>query len=279
MRTRRILGGIKSYLYWLLGISSQGKGGKETGSARYCYSVWLRHLSIACENGMAVPPEKVAELGPGASIGMGLAGLLSGAKNYSGLDVVDFQNGEKNIEVLEGLVDLFRKREDIPNHSEFPKVKPFLKSYQFPHQYLTEECLNDCMQSKRIKELKDNILSSSRIRSSGSFVHYISPWFDSKVIQKESMDLIFSQAVLEHVDDLDLAYDSMYAWLKPGGYMSHVIDFKSHEIAEKWNGHWSYSDLTWKLIRGKKPYLLNREPLSTHLKAHEKRDERGATGS
>ena len=58
----------------------------------------------------------------------------------------------------------------------------------------------------------------------------------------------------------------MYNWLKKDGFISHRIGFSSHGLAKEWNGHWKYSDLMWKLIRGKRPYLINREPLSTHLK-------------
>jgi hypothetical protein len=53
--------------------------------------------------------------------------------------------------------------------------------------------------------------------------------------------------------------------LKPNGYMSHQIDFGSHGTADEWNGHWAYSDFTWKLLKGRRPYLLNREPYSRHL--------------
>lgn len=57
----------------------------------------------------------------------------------------------------------------------------------------------------------------------------------------------------------------MNRWLKKGGYSSHQVDFKSHGYAKLWYGHWCYSDFKWKVIKGKRPYLLNREPLSTHL--------------
>ena len=48
--------------------------------------------------------------------------------------------------------------------------------------------------------------------------------------------------------------------------MSHQIDFKCHGTADEWNGHWAYSDCLWRLIKGNRAYLLNREPLSTHIK-------------
>jgi len=62
----------------------------------------------------------------------------------------------------------------------------------------------------------------------------------------------------------------MYEWIKKDGMISHSIDFQSHGLSKEWNGHWSYSDLTWKIIRGKRNYLINREPLSNHLNAMKK---------
>jgi hypothetical protein len=37
-----------------------------------------------------------------------------------------------------------------------------------------------------------------------------------------------------------------------------------------WNGHWTYSDLEWRLVRGGRRFLLNREALSTHITCAEK---------
>ena len=103
-----------------------------------------------------------------------------------------------------------------------------------------------------------------------SSINYISPWFEPNVIRDETVDMIYSQAVLEHVNDLEHTYQSLFQWLKKGGYMSHQIDFKSHRLTDEWNGHLSYSDFTWKLIRGNRPYLLNRMLLSTHTKLLQK---------
>ena len=96
-------------------------------------------------------------------------------------------------------------------------------------------------------------------------ITYRAPWSDPAVIQEKSVDLIYSQAVLEHVDDLPTAYRCMHHWLKPGGYVSHRIDFRSHGLSEAWNGHWACSDLLWQIVRGRRPYLINREPCSTHM--------------
>jgi len=98
-----------------------------------------------------------------------------------------------------------------------------------------------------------------------SMIRYQVPWNDSAVVERDSVDMIFSQAVLEHVGDPDGAYGKMYAWLKPGGFVSHSIDFRSHGTADTWNGHWTYSDLVWKLIAGRRPYLINRLCHGAHI--------------
>lgn len=77
--------------------------------------------------------------------------------------------------------------------------------------------------------------------------------------------MVYSQAVLEHAVDLSNTYKAMRLWLKTDGFLSHQIDFKSHETADEWNGHLAYSSFLWKLIMGRRLYLLNREPHSTHV--------------
>jgi hypothetical protein len=91
------------------------------------------------------------------------------------------------------------------------------------------------------------------------------PWHDPKVIQASTIDLLISQAVLEHVVDLDTAYDAMRRWLVPGGLMTHQIDFRSHGITREWNGHLEYPKGIWKLVKGRRSFLLNRQPWSVHL--------------
>jgi len=246
-------------------IRYRGTGG--TNSARYCYSVWLRHLSMAFQNGINTVPKVIAEIGPGDSLGVGLASLLSGAEKYYALDVVGHTNPDSNLNIFEELVDLFRQRQDIPDDKEFSRVKPLLGSYQFPNHILNDRHLDSCLTAERIRAIRESLLYCRNNSSFNkrSIIRCFSPWYDPGIIQKESVDMIFSQAVLEHVDDLEHTYDSLYHWLKPEGFMSHTIDYKSHGTAKHWNGHWGYPDIIWRLIRGKRPYLLNRMPHSIHL--------------
>lgn len=262
MTLKQVLFGISTFLPGIRQAYAKGTGG--TNSARYCYSIWLRHLVMARNTGiLSYVPKVVAEVGPGDSLGIGLASLISGAERYFALDVVEHANVQKNMEVFDCLMDLFRNRADIPGNDEFPEAKPNLDSFAFPRDILTEECLDQALKNDRIAKIRDFVENPYR---QDTVVKYIVPWFDSGAIEEGSVDMIFSQAVLEHVDDLINAYEAMSLWLKPGGFMSHQIDFRSHGTAEKWNGHWTYSDPIWKLIRGKRPYLLNREPFSAHCR-------------
>ncbi len=40
--------------------------------------------------------------------------------------------------------------------------------------------------------------------------------------------------------------------------MTHQIDYQCHETAQEWNGHWRYPNWLWALIRGRRPWFVNR---------------------
>jgi SAM-dependent methyltransferase len=263
MKIRTLLGGIASYIPGLYKLFSRGTGG--TISARYCYSVWLRHLVMAYKNGLSTKPDTIAELGPGDSLGIGLAALISGANKYYAFDVVEYASSKRNIEIFDELVDLFKKREKIPDETEFPRVKPLLESYKFPSNILTNERLSKTLKKDRIESIRNVLLTLNSRDSSNIQISYFVPWHDSKIIKEESIDMIYSQAVLEHVDNLAYTYEALYRWLKPSGFISNDIDFTCHGMAKEWNGHWAYSDIIWKLMKGKKPYLINRQSHSLHI--------------
>ncbi|MFH1845846.1 MAG: methyltransferase domain-containing protein [bacterium] len=233
-----------------------------TESARYCYSVWLRHLVLARDNGFMVDPKVVAEIGPGDSLGIGLAALISGVEKYFAFDIVDYTSAERNLTIFDELVALFEQRADIPDDQEFPEVEPRLSTYRFPADILTEARLDTALASQRLERLRRSI---RELGVGDDTIQYKVPWYDVQVVKANSVDMILSQAALEHVDELQLAYENMYSWLRPGGFVSHAIDFRSHGSANDWNGHWTYSDLVWKLITGRRPYLINRQPHSRHL--------------
>lgn len=235
----------------------------DSSSARSCYSVWLRHLTLAVRNGLGGRPSVLAELGPGNSLGVGIAALLSGVDQYLALDVVPHTRADQNLPLLEELVKLYRARVPIPDAKEFPSVKPYLESYEFPESLLSMDRLDAALGDGRVERIRFSLMHPEHPES---MIQYRAPWLDARILEPDSVDMILSQAVMEHVDDLEGAYGAMRHWLRPGGVVSHQIDFKCHGLATEWNGHWRYSDLAWKVIRGRRPFLLNREPASTHLR-------------
>jgi SAM-dependent methyltransferase len=238
-----------------------------TNESRYCYSVWLRHLTRAAENGLETDPRAVAELGPGDSIGIGIAAVLTGAERYFAFDVVAHANTPRNLAIFDGLVDLFRAEVNIPGEEEYPRVGPTLDEYRFPDEILTPERMRAALDPARLAHIRESI---QRTDARDSMIQYRAPWSTAGAVEHETLDMVFSQATLEHVDGLPEVYRAMHAWLKPGGFMSHQIDFKCHNSATEWNGHWTYSDLMWKLVRGKDVWLINRLPCSAHVEMMEK---------
>ncbi|HKQ82100.1 MAG TPA: methyltransferase domain-containing protein [Steroidobacteraceae bacterium] len=241
---------------------SLGTGGGAQ-RARYCYSVWLRHLAHAHGNGLDTNPRHVAELGPGHSLGIGLAAMLLGVERYYAFDVVSHANAERNLGVFEELIALVRSRADIPDAKEFPAVGPALPSYAFPAHLISDERIERNLQPERLDRIRAALRTCD---SPASIIQYRAPWHTESTIERDTLDLVFSQAVLEHVDELPQTYRAIYDWLRPNGTMSHQIDFKCHDSAREWNGHWTYSDLMWKIARGKDTWLINREPHSTHVR-------------
>ena len=261
-KTRHIVFGM---LTWVPILDAWRQRHASTGgsdSARYCYSVWFRHLMVLDRCGFKISGAQIGELGPGDSLGIGLAALLSGAARYVGLDIVAHSARADLGKMLDELRQMYLEKQRIPDEVEFPRVRPKIDSCEFPDHLI--DWTNFPTKADAIrKHVKDGLDSSP-------LLGYRVPWTSLPHINEGSLDLIFSQAVLEHVDDLEETYQAMFAWLKPGGYASHVIDFKAHGRSPFWNGHWAYSDWEWTLVRGKREYLLNREPMSTHI-AHAKK--------
>jgi hypothetical protein len=204
----------------------------------------------------------VAELGPGDSIGIGVAALLCGAEKYYALDLVRYSDLRRTLAMFDELVRLYATREPVPGGGEFPALKPVLDSDAFPRQILDDATLRAALDPDRVARIRAAI---SHVGHTPTMIIYHAPWNDPAVIQPGSVDFIFSQAVLEHVDDLDGVYAAMCRWLASAGLMSHQIDFQCHHKADTWNGHWTYSDLAWKVVVGRRAFLLNRAPHSRHL--------------
>ena len=251
---RHILSGIKSVFI----APPLGTGG--TNSASYCYSVYLRHLVSADHHGLTTNPRKVIELGPGDSIGIGLMAILTGAEQYYAIDQVRHASRATNLLIFDELVKLLTAETPIPSGGNFSEILPELKDYSFPSKILNKERLTKTLTTDRLSRLRMT-LESDLITGP---ICYLTQMGRMNEIPINSIDLIISQAVMEHVDNLEETYVECFRCLKPGGFMSHQIDLRCHGTALEWNGHWKYSDFIWGLMRGGRPWFINRSPCSVH---------------
>ena len=256
---RLIYGGLKSLIP---GLSTHtGTGG--TDSPAYCYSVWLRHLRMIEASGCPLHLDRVVEVGPGDSLGVCLAALLSGARDAVALDTVAHAIPDRNLAVFDALVKMLRRRDPIPGADAFPNVKPRLTTLDFPRKILDPGVMEVALAPERVADLRAAIADP---RPDGP-LRYVAPWQDRATVEQGSASLILTQAVMEYIDDLDDACALLARWLAPGGLVSHQIDLASHGLAETWDGHWGYSQATWALIKGNRPFFITRRPISRHLEA------------
>lgn len=215
----------------------------------YNCGVWLRHLSEAHAQGLPCEPDTVCEIGPGATIGAGLAALITGAERYVAVDGAWLWDAERNLAMFDALVGLLRRRE--------PPA-------EFPSQVLTDERMERALEPPRLRRIRESI---ARVNREDSCVQYVVQRDGDPMHELDgSVAMAFSQNTMEHIAELSLAYRRMSRWLAPGGFVSHQIDFRCHGAARDWNGHWAYSDPVWALIwLGREP-LINRVPCSEHLR-------------
>ena len=161
-----------------------------------------------------------------------------------------------DLDALEELLELFRNQSPIPDDDEFPDAHPKLRSYAFPAELIREPPGRS--KEERIRH------ALSHCDSERSCIRYLAPYNYNDAVVAGGADVVFSQAVMEHVDDPELLHRVAWGWLRTGGIASHVIDYRCHGTSSRWNGHWAYSEAAWRLVRGGRPYLLNRMPHSTH---------------
>lgn len=234
-----------------------------TASARYCYAVWMRHLLLLSKFNDGQIPARVAEIGPGDSLGVGLAALLSGAQSYFALEAIEYWNTQRNLKILDDLIELFKNRAPIPGNEEFPLLKPVLDDHAFPHSILTDDILNEAMQPHRIELIREELKTPEN--QLNNMLQYKVPWHGEDVVMPESIDFIFSHVVLQHIDEIEEAAKAMDHWLKPGAFVSHIIDYRSLGFTKAWNGHWAIPDWEWKIMVGGRKFSVNRKPHSYYI--------------
>ena len=161
------------------------------------------------------------------------AGLLEKEKNIDKV-VLELGPGESLFSALLAKSYFFKSSLliDAGNY-----VLPGLDVYQNFAQWLSNEGLpcppiTDCISVDSMLSVLDSKFLTAGLNSLRS-------------LPDATVDLIFSQAVLEHIRKNEFAKIAKEFWrvLKPGGVSTHVIDFKDH-LEESLN-HLRFSDQIW----------------------------------
>jgi len=235
--------------------------------SEYCYDVWMKHFKywIKLKNNV---PDVVVEIGSGNSLGVGIAALLSGTSKFYALEKTKFWNNSTNLRIFDELVEMFKQQQVSKGYIKDTREMND-KNMSFPYHILNEDHLNKCLSEKRLFQIRKELEHPNS--PNNKFIRSIIPWIKEEHLESNSVDLICSQSVLQHVIDLDFTYKTLSLWLKKGGCISHTIDFKSMNTTKLWNQHWTLNKSEWNIITGGMN-LINREPLSTHLRLLEKYD-------
>lgn len=225
----------------------------------YAYGLWIKHLALLRHCGMELP-QAVAEVGPGDSLALGIAALLSGARTYHAYDVKAFSCPAEDAARVPLMARLFASRTPFPADG-WPDVHAVLGSGLEPatHAWAAAD-------TRPERQAAIAAALEGATESKDAPVAYVTPWECARV-PREAYDLVLSHSVLEYVEDLDTVFASMAMMLKPGGWMSHQVDFSSLGITHAWNGHLAYGPFAWWLVRGRRRHAPNRRLASEYLSA------------
>jgi SAM-dependent methyltransferase len=234
----------------------------------YYYGLWTKHITQYLDAAGGTMPQTVVEIGPGASLGAGLSALLTGARRYFAFDLIKHTNIAENQQVLDVLSESLRAGTGVRNAKGFPNYSHLLNEDQFAERFFTP----DLLQHSLAPDSVDSISRALHGERSDHTLTYVAPWEDANVYRRlcGEIDFVFSHSVMEHVDDIDRAYRIMGELCRPGGGISHQIDFRSHGLIKPWDAYRTVEDSAWSEICEGNPYTINREPLSRHLAQIEK---------
>ena len=230
----------------------------------YSLSVFVQHLSNYINyQPRKVLPKVIIELGPGSTVGFGLAAMLLYESDYISLDIDSFFDSDVNLTVLDRIYHRLLEGSFVPDNisADFlPKSNRALQLRDIQALDLSTTTITD-----RYNLIRSRIQEPLPFPSKERWATPLLPkemytiFLSSRPVPNPvCVDGIFSQAVLEHVDDLHDLFFNLLSVVAPRALHSHLVDFSCHGLTREWNGHWKFSDSQWRIIRGRRPQFINR---------------------
>ncbi|MDD4899239.1 MAG: class I SAM-dependent methyltransferase [Candidatus Omnitrophica bacterium] len=166
-------------------------------SCSYIETVFDDYLKYGGINQNDLVGMKVLEIGPGDNLGVALNFLAAGVKKVVCLDRI------------------YSKRNTEQERSTYlylrAKMEPVSRQ-RFDSAIKIENNSFSCNQEKL------------------NYFYGIDVARAAQVLGEEKFDLVVSRAVLEHIFEIDKAFEVMDKYLKEGGLLLHKIDFRDHEM-------------------------------------------------
>jgi SAM-dependent methyltransferase len=179
------------------GASIEGKSIPE--SVEYIEAVTGIYTSKLSAVGIEISNKTILEVGPGDNLGVALKLISLGAQKVICLDRFRCQRDETKVQAV--YRELIERMTPEERGRCLEALLPTQEGYSF--------------RSDRIEYVPDTEVERSL-----------------ETLGEEIADIIVSNAVLEHVYDLEETFRNLGLLLRPGGYMYHGVDLRCHNRFE-----------------------------------------------
>ena len=187
-------------------------------------------LDFLDQSNLKLENKVVLELGPGQTPDLLFCGLLFGAKKSIGLDIIPYLGT------------------DILNISNFKECANWIEELDANGQ-LNSSWTYD---AERFNGMRNIPVERFEIKSYDGI---------SFPVKDESIDIIWTKSVLEHVKNYERIILEMNRVLKLNGVMCHIIDLRDHTTLENgkdWLRSLRFSNRVWELMLSNRTNWTNR---------------------
>lgn len=235
-------------------LEKKKKKSRHSGSdALFSYSLWLSNLVYLAENKIQPNNSRLAEIGNGGSLGIAFCAILTGTNKYFSFEYKHNIDYKEQIQLLERISVLFDKAEPIHH---FNNISITISDSSFPQHLVLPKLEREVLLEQLKGDLQNELVGSD-------LIILVNNWETQNPL---NITFAFSRAVMEHVNDPDYIYQKIFSHMSAHAMMLHDIEFHSHGITDKINGHYKIPNFLWSIIFGKRPFFLNRLNASDHSK-------------